>query len=90
MKECQVSGSLLTETWAWRCLRSCFSQFKSELRSERQMDGIAKAKERGVRFGQQKRLTEQQVAQLQARRKEGELIRELMAGDGLSKATVYG
>ena len=90
MKECQVSGSLLTETWAWRCLRSCFSQFKSELRSERQMDGIAKAKERGVRFGQQKRLTAQQVAELQARRKEGELIRELMAGDGLSKATVYG
>ena len=89
MKECQVSESLHTETWAWRCLRSCFSQFKSELRSERQMDGIAKAKERGVRFGQQKRLTEQQVAQLQARRKEGELIRELMAGDGLSKATVY-
>ena len=54
------------------------------------MDGIAKAKERGVRFGQQKRLTEQQVAQLQARRKEGELIRELMVGYGLSKATVYG
>ena len=53
------------------------------------MDGIAKAKERGVRFGQQKRLTVQQVAELQARRKEGELIRELMAGDGLSKATVY-
>ena len=54
------------------------------------MDGIAKAKERGVRFGQQKRLTAQQVAELQARRKEGELIRELMAGYGLSKATVYG
>ncbi len=48
-----------------------------------------KPKERGVRFGQQKRLTEQQVAELQARRKEGELIRELMAGYGLSKATVY-
>ena len=71
-------------------LRSCFFQFETELRSERQMDGIAKAKERGVRFGQQKRLTETQVAELQARRQEGELIRELMAGDGLSKATVYG
>ena len=61
---------------------SAISQFETELRSERQMDGIAKAKERGVRFGQQKRLTAQQVAELQARRKEGELIRELMAGDG--------
>jgi DNA invertase Pin-like site-specific DNA recombinase len=46
---------------------SAICQFETELRSERQMDGIAKA-----------------------RRKEGELIRELMAGDGLSKATVYG
>ena len=70
-------------------LRSCFSQFETELRAERQMDGMAKAKERGVRFGQQKRLTAQQVVELQARRKEGELIRELMAGYGLSKATVY-
>jgi len=68
---------------------SAICQFETELRAERQMDGMAKAKERGVRFGQQKRLTEQQVAQRQARRKEGELIRELMAGDGLSKATVY-
>ena len=48
-------------------LRSCFSQFETELRSEQQMDGITKAKEQGVRFGQQKRLTEQQVAELQAR-----------------------
>ncbi len=71
-------------------LRSCFSQFETELRSERQTDGMAKAKERGVRFGQQKRLTAQQVVELQARRKEGELIRELMAGYRLSKATVYG
>jgi DNA invertase Pin-like site-specific DNA recombinase len=66
---------------------SAISQFETDLRSERQRDGIAKAKERGVRFGQQKRLTETQVAELQARRQEGELIRELMAGDGLSKAT---
>ena len=33
--------------------------------------------------------TEPQVAELQARRKEGELIRELMAGYGISKAIVY-
>jgi len=68
---------------------SVISQFETELWAERQMDGMAKAKERGVRFGQQKRLTAQQVVELQARRKEGELIRELMAGYGLSKATVY-
>ena len=43
---------------------SAISQFETELRSERQMDSIAKAKEGGVRFGQQKRLTVQQVAEL--------------------------
>jgi len=62
---------------------SAISQFETELCSERQIDGIAKAKERGGRFGQQKRLTEQQVAELQARRQEGELIKELMAGYGI-------
>ena len=67
---------------------SAISQFETELRSGRQIDGIAKAKERGVRFGQQKRLTELQVAALQARRKDRERIRELMTGYGLSKATV--
>ncbi len=43
---------------------STISQFETELRSARQMDGIAKAK------------------------KDGERIRELMTGYGLSKATV--
>ena len=68
---------------------SAISQFETELRAERQMDGIAKAKERGVHFGQRKRLTAQQVAELQASRKEGTLIRELMKDYGISKATVY-
>jgi DNA invertase Pin-like site-specific DNA recombinase len=66
---------------------SAISQFETELWAERQMDGMAK--ERGVRFGQQKPLTAEQAAELQARPKGEELIRELMAGDGLSKATVY-
>ena len=64
-------------------------QFETEIRAERQMDGIAKAKERGVRFGQQKRLTDSQVVELQGKRKEGRLIKELMKDYGISKATVY-
>ena len=68
---------------------SAISQFETELRAERQMDGIAKAKERGVRFGQKKRLTAQQVAELQARREKGDLIKDLMGSYGISKATVY-
>lgn len=59
------------------------------MRAERQMDGINKAKERGVHFGQQKKLTPKQVAELQERRKQGELIKTLMKEYAISKATVY-
>jgi len=63
-------------------------QFETEIRAERQMDGIAKAKDRGVQFGQQKRLTAPQVIELQEKRKEGRLIKKLMKDYGISKATV--
>ena len=48
---------------------SAISQFETELCSDRQIDGIAKAKERGVRFGQQNRWTAEQAAELQARKR---------------------
>jgi len=53
------------------------------------MDGIAKAKARGVCFGPKKRLTELQIADLQRRRTQGDLIHVLMADYGLSKTSVY-
>jgi DNA invertase Pin-like site-specific DNA recombinase len=65
------------------------SQFETEIRAERQMDGIQKAKARGVRFGQEKKLTTQQIAELQVRRQQGILIKTLMADYRISKATVY-
>jgi len=64
-------------------------QFETELRAERQMDGIRKARERGVPFGRQKRLTPQQIAVLQRQRREGALIKTLMRDYTLSKASVY-
>ena len=65
------------------------AQFETEIRAERQMDGIQRAKERGVHFGRQKTLTKQQIAELQHRRKQGTLIKTLMADYHISKATVY-
>lgn len=65
------------------------AQFETEIRSERQMDGIQQAKDRGVRFGSKPKLTDEQVAELRQRRQSGELIRELMTDYGISKATVY-
>ena len=40
------------------------AQFETELRAERQMDGMQKAKERGVIFGRKKKLTKQRSRRL--------------------------
>jgi DNA invertase Pin-like site-specific DNA recombinase len=64
-------------------------QFETEIRAERQMDGIKKAKQRGVKFGRKKSLAPKQVDELKMRRQQGELIKDLMADYGLSKASVY-
>lgn len=65
------------------------AQFETEIRSERQMDGIQRAKARGANLGRRKRLTSQQVTQLQRQRKRGTLIKTLMVDYQLSKASVY-
>ena len=53
------------------------------------MDGIHKAKERGVAFGRKRHFTDQQIAELQQRREQGELIKTLMKDYSLSKVSVY-
>lgn len=65
------------------------AQFETELRAERQMDGIQKAKEQGVKFGAQPKLKSDQIEQLRARRAAGESIKGLMKDYDLSKASVY-
>ena len=65
------------------------AQFETELRSERQMDGILKAKAPGVQFGQKKKLSDESVQQMQRRRADGVLIKELRRDYKLSKASVY-
>lgn len=65
------------------------AQFETEIRAERQREGIQKAKERGVKFGKRKILNRQQVFELQERRQQGILIKTLMRDYGLSKTSVY-
>jgi DNA invertase Pin-like site-specific DNA recombinase len=65
------------------------AQFETEIRAERQAEGIRKAKERGVKLGKKKKLTPEQISQLQNRRKEGVLIKTLMKEYDLSKSSVY-
>jgi DNA invertase Pin-like site-specific DNA recombinase len=64
-------------------------QFETEIRAERQMDGIKKAKDRGVQFGKRPALSEDQIAELRQTRAAGTLIKDLMAHYSLSKATIY-
>jgi DNA invertase Pin-like site-specific DNA recombinase len=65
------------------------AQFETEIRAERQAEGIAAAKRRGVRFGHTHHLTPVQGAQLRQARQDGMLIRQLMECYQLSKASVY-
>lgn len=53
------------------------------------MDGIRRARDRGVLFGKRPAMTEAQISELHQKRTQGILIRELMAEYRLSKATIY-
>lgn len=66
-----------------------FAEFETNIRKERQMDGIAKAKAKGTRFGRKPALTEDIVKSIQTMRAEGETVPKIMEVSGLSKATVY-
>lgn len=65
------------------------AEFETDLRKERQMDGIASAKERGTKFGRKAKATEDVTDSIRNMRAEGLLIKDIMARTGLSKATVY-
>ena len=65
------------------------TEFETEIRSERQLDGIQKAKELGVHFGRTKLLSPVQITELHLKREQGTLIKVLMKEFALSKASVY-
>lgn len=65
------------------------AQFETEIRAERQMDGIQKAKQRGVQFGRKKELSSKQMEELREKRREGVLIKALMEEYKLSKSSIY-
>jgi DNA invertase Pin-like site-specific DNA recombinase len=68
---------------------SAIAEFETEIRKERQLDGIEAAKGKGVAFGRKAKLTPAQVEAMKARRAAGALIKDLMREYGLSKASVY-
>ncbi len=65
------------------------AQFETEIRAERQLEGILKAKQRGVKFGRSKTLTSAQIMELQQRREHGIPIKTLKTDYPLSTSSVY-
>jgi len=65
------------------------AQFETELRAERQREGIAKAKQAGVHFGRTKALTPNETAALRAERAQGDTLQVLMRRYGMGKTAVY-
>ncbi len=70
-------------------LLGAIAEFENELRRERQADGIALAKARGIQLGRKSKLTDEQVSEMKQSRAGGVKIKDLMINHGLSKASVY-
>jgi DNA invertase Pin-like site-specific DNA recombinase len=64
------------------------AEFENDIRRERQLDGIARAKAEGVRFGVQPKLTDEVVKKIRKLRRTS-TVPEIMLQMGLSKASVY-
>ncbi|TXG76910.1 recombinase family protein [Candidatus Dojkabacteria bacterium] len=64
-------------------------QFETEIRAERQAEGIRNAISNGIKFGREHLLTNEQIAELKQRRKDNVLIKTLMKDYNLSKTSVY-
>ena len=65
------------------------AEFENDIRWERQMDGIKKARERGTRFGRKPILVPEIIQQVRKLRKSGKTIPEIIRLTDLSKASVY-
>ena len=87
-----IDQQLDTSTASGRLLVTmlgCIAEFENDLRRERQTDGVALARSKGVKFGRKKALTDKQLLELRQKRAEGVKIADLMSEYSLSKASVY-
>ena len=65
------------------------AEFEGDLRSERQAEGIAKAKENGVKFGRPSKLTDNICQAIYGSRMSGATIGQLAKQFDLGEATIY-
>jgi DNA invertase Pin-like site-specific DNA recombinase len=65
------------------------AQFETEIRSERQADGIARAKEIGTKFGRKAKLTPQQIDEIKLLKEKGASVPELVKQFNVSKSSIH-
>ena len=65
------------------------AEFETQIRRERQLEGIEKAKEKGVQFGRRAKFTNDQLDQMKRERAQGTKIKDLMEKYAASKSTIY-
>lgn len=71
-------------------LLGAFAEFEADIRAERQADGIALAKRKGVKFGRKKALTSAQEERIRKMRAEENFsIGQLQERFGISRSSVY-
>lgn len=71
-------------------LLGAFAQFENDIRAERQTDGIAKAKEKGVAFGRKRALTPEQCKRIRTLREEERFsVPQLAERFNVGPATIY-
>lgn len=71
-------------------LLGAFAQFENDIRAERQADGIAKAREKGVAFGRKRALTPDQCHRIRTlREEEGFSVLQLAERFNVGSATIY-
>ena len=68
---------------------AAIAEFETALRAERQAEGIAKAKEKGIQFGRKPKLTDTVRAQIRKLRGDGMSIGDIRTNTGLGRSTVY-
>lgn len=70
-------------------MMGAFAEFERNLIKERQMEGIKAAQKKGVRFGRQKILDDNQINEIKERVAQGEQKKALAIEYGISRQTLY-
>ncbi|CAA6813334.1 MAG: Site-specific recombinase, resolvase family [uncultured Sulfurovum sp.] len=75
--------------WLMMGLLSVIAEFETDLRAERQADGIKSALKRGVKFGAKRKMSDEQVVEAMASQKKGEMTNQQIADSfGVGRSTL--